>query len=113
MDPETSRRQFLLGSAATALGLGIAGNWDGGPARAQTLNTVVDPRFTAPVIDPLAIPQFVAALPQPGINGWEIIASSSPSLKLVETEVEIVGGYVRRLSRNVERRRPSSLTTAP
>ena len=93
MKPETSRRQFLLSSAATALGLGIAGNWDGGPARAQTLNTVVDPRFTAPVIDPLAIPQFVAPLPQPGVNGWEIIASASPNLKLVETEVEIVGGY--------------------
>ena len=58
-----SRRQFLLSSAATALGLGIAGNWDGGLARAQTLNTVVDPRFTAPVIDPLAIPQFVAPTP--------------------------------------------------
>jgi hypothetical protein len=97
MKVEVSRRRFVLGSAATALGLSVAGTFGRGPAHAQSLPTVVDPRFTAPVIDPLAIPKFVAPLPQPGVNGWEIIASPSPNLKVVETEVEIVGGYETRV----------------
>lgn len=89
-----SRRQVLLGSAATALGLAAAGAWHTRAVGAKAPPpTIVDPRFTAPVVNPLAIPQYVTPLPLPGQNGWEVITSASPGLKVVETAVEIVGGY--------------------
>src|SRR5262245_52871023 len=34
--------------------------------------TIADPRFSAPVIDPKAIPQFVTDLPVPGPN-WGVV----------------------------------------
>ena len=61
----SDRRSFLKGS--TALGLALAGPlaWPAGRAEAA-VPTTRDPRFTAPVIDPKAIPQFEDALPLPG-----------------------------------------------
>ena len=63
----STRRGVLLGSAATAASIGAPWVWRHGPAQAAPA-AVVDPRFTAPVVNPAAIPPFVSALPDTGAS---------------------------------------------
>jgi spore coat protein A, manganese oxidase len=71
------------------IGIGIAAPWVWiRGATVPNARTIVDHRFTSPVLDPAAIPKFVDALPVPGAQ-WPVLAGQAQtiSLKLVHSQV--------------------------
>ena len=84
-----SRRDFI--KTTTAIGIGLAAPWVISTRKAAgAVATVIDPRFTQPVIDPLAIPQFVDALPVPGGTAWPVLTGTSINLNVQQVSTQIL-----------------------
>ena len=88
-----TRRNLLELGAAVGIGLAAPWVWTSRKAAAQAVPTVVDPRFSAPVIDPLAVPKFSSPLPTPGPN-WPVLnltaAGSQQTIYLTQRNARIL-----------------------
>ena len=93
------RRRFIQISGITA-GTALAAPWVWTSRKAEAApvpaGTIADPRFSSPVIDPKAIPQFVTNLPVPGTN-WGVVdlqAGSGATIEVQELPLQVLpAGY--------------------
>jgi spore coat protein A, manganese oxidase len=82
-----SRRDFIKTTMGISAGLGAPWMWVRGAS--PDARTITDRRFTAPVIDPAAIPKFVDALPVPGGN-WPVLTGPSHRIALKLTQCQVL-----------------------
>jgi hypothetical protein len=89
-----TRRDFI--KTTTAIALGMTAPWVIGTrkAAAQVAPVIADPRFTALVIDPAAIPKFVDVLPVPDLGnspgGWPVLSGSPLTISLKPVDCDIL-----------------------
>jgi spore coat protein A len=84
---DKSRREFIR--STTGIGMGIAVAWkEARGAPVPSAATIIDHRFTAPVINPAAIPKFTDPLPVPGPQ-WPVLTGPSQiiSVRLVNSQI--------------------------
>jgi spore coat protein A, manganese oxidase len=91
---KVSRRKFLQTTAIAGAVVAAPSIWTSRKAGAAQapIPTVNDPRFSVPVIDPANIGKFIDPLPVPDLVGtnWPVIGAGSETIRLVETNVQIL-----------------------
>src|SRR5262245_55412192 len=87
---EITRRKVIQTTVIAGAAMSTAGLWAGHKASAAPPGpTVVDPRFSQPVLDPGQIAKFVDPLPVPGSN-WPIIdVRSGPTTPISLTQLSV------------------------
>ncbi|MDQ3946857.1 MAG: multicopper oxidase domain-containing protein [Actinomycetota bacterium] len=89
-----SRRRFLGGVGATALGLlWVPSGARVGVSSARRLRAIPHPQYREPIADPTAIPRFVQPLAVPAELGTrlDLTAGGSVSIEMAETTADVLG----------------------
>jgi spore coat protein A len=68
---------------------GLAAPWMWVRRASPDARTITDPRFTAPVLDPAAIPKFVDTLPVPG-RQWTVLSGPSHDIALKRIQCQVL-----------------------
>lgn len=89
-----TRRKFIQTTVFTGAAISVPWLWTSQKAVAAGVlaGTIADPRFSAPVIDPKAIPKFVTEMPVPGAK-WGIIdlqTSTSATIQVSQLTLQVL-----------------------